>query len=105
MQKGAVMDIKEILIRIGYVRNQANLSARELSQKIGMSQQYVAKLESGNIVLTVEKLLKILDACAFPVDRFFSNDIQQYSQNNELKSLIQSLPPHKKRSLIDFLKR
>lgn len=51
------MEIKEILRRIGYVRNKANLSARELSLRMGMSPQYVAQLESGRIVLTVEKLL------------------------------------------------
>ena len=54
------MEIKEILSRIGYVRNQANLSARELSLRIGMSPQYIAQVESGRIVLTVEKLLKKL---------------------------------------------
>ena len=54
------MEINDVLTRIGYVRNNANLSARELSLRMGMSVQYVAQLESGRIVLTVEKLLKIL---------------------------------------------
>ena len=67
------MEIKEILSRIGYVRNKANLSAREVSQRMGMSPQYVAQLESGRIVLTVEKLLQILEICEFPIDRFFVN--------------------------------
>ncbi|MBO5344496.1 MAG: hypothetical protein J6A51_01185 [Clostridia bacterium] len=60
------MEIKDILSRIGFVRNSANLSARKLRLEIGMSFQYVAKLESGSIVLTLEmnafsvKILKIL---------------------------------------------
>lgn len=54
------MEIKEILARIGYVRNKAGLSAREVSLRIGMSSQYVAQVESGRIVLTIEKLLQIL---------------------------------------------
>ena len=54
------MEIKEILARIGYVRNKAGLSAREVSLRIGMSPQYVAQVESGRIVLTIEKLLQIL---------------------------------------------
>lgn len=33
------MDIKDILSRIGYVRNSVNLSARELSLRMGMSPQ------------------------------------------------------------------
>ena len=85
------MEIKEILSRIGYVRNKANLSAREVSQRMGMSPQYVAQLESGRIVLTVEKLLQILEICEFPIDRFFSSNIADYKIDNELKSLIESL--------------
>ena len=70
------MNIKEILTRIGYVRNKAELSAREVSQRIGMSPQYVAQVESGRIVLTMEKLLQILEVCEFPIERFFSTNIE-----------------------------
>lgn len=99
------MEIKEILSRIGYVRNKANLSAREVSQRMGMSPQYVAQLESGRIVLTVEKLLQILEICEFPIDRFFSSNIADYKIDNELKSLIESLPSDKKKNIIKFIKK
>ena len=98
------MEIKEILSRIGYVRNSANLSAREVSLRIGMSPQYVAQLESGRIVLTVEKLLQILEVCNFPIDRFFSFNIVDYNVDNELKTLIESLPTDKKKNIIEFIK-
>lgn len=99
------MEIKEVLTRIGYVRNVKNLSARELSLRIGMSPQYVAQLESGRIVLTVEKLLQILEVCEFPIERFFSSDIINYNVNEELKSLIESLPTNKKKNIIEFIKK
>mgnify|MGYP002516753216 FL=1 len=99
------MDIKEILTRVGYVRNKANLSARELSQRMGMSPQYVAQLESGRIVLTVEKLLQILEICEFPIERFFSSDIADYKIDNELKTLIEALPTDKKKNIIEFIKK
>jgi len=99
------MEIKEILSRIGYVRNKANLSAREVSQRMGMSPQYVAQLESGRIVLTVEKLLQIIEICEFPIDRFFSSNIADYKIDNELKSLIESLPSDKKKNIIEFIKK
>ena len=99
------MEIKEILTRIGYVRNKANLSAREVSQRMGMSPQYVAQLESGRIVLTVEKLLQILEICEFPIERFFSSNIADYNVDNELKSLIESLPIDKKKNIIEFIKK
>ena len=70
-----------------------------------MSPQYVAQLESGRIVLTVEKLLQILEICDFPVERFFSSDIADYETDNELKSLIESLPTDKKKNIIEFIKK
>ena len=98
------MEIKEVLSRLGYVRNLANLSAREVSLRIGMSPQYVAQLESGRIVLTVEKLFQILEVCNFSVERFFSPNIRDYNVDNELVNLIQSMKSDKKKSLIDFIK-
>lgn len=99
------MDIREILTRVGYVRNKANLSARELSKRMGMSPQYVAQLESGRIVLTAEKLLQILEICEFPIERFFSSDIADYKIDNELKTLIEALPSDKKKNIIEFIKK
>ncbi|MBQ2804456.1 MAG: helix-turn-helix transcriptional regulator [Clostridia bacterium] len=99
------MEIKEILARIGYVRNQANLSAREVSLRMGMSPQYVAQVESGRIVLTVEKLLQILEICQFPIERFFSSNIVDYQIDNQLKNLIEALPTDKKQHMVALLKK
>ena len=98
------MEIKEVLSRIGYVRNQANLSAREVSLRMGMSPQYVAQVESGRIVLTLEKLFAILEICNFPLERFFSRNIAEYNEDNELQKLVESLPLDKKKHLIEFIK-
>ncbi len=99
------MEIKEILTRIGYIRNKANLSAREVSLRMGMSPQYVAQLESGRIVLTVEKLLQILEICNFSIQRFFSANIEDYEVDNELLSLIEGLPASKKKNIIELIKQ
>ena len=93
------MTKEEVLSRVGYVRNFANLSARELSLRMGMSPQYMAQVEQGRIVLTVEKLLLILDICSFPVERFFSCNIEEYEADDELTKLIKSLPADKKKKL------
>ena len=99
------MEIKEILSRIGFVRNKAGLSAREVSLRMGMSPQYVAQLESGRIVLTVEKLLQILEICNFPIERFFSSNIADYEVNNELSELLNNLSQEKKKHIIEFIKK
>ena len=99
------MEIKEVLSRIGFVRNKAGLSAREVSLRMGMSPQYVAQLESGRIVLTVEKLLQILEICNFPIERFFSSNIADYEVNNELSELLNKLSQEKKKHIIEFIKK
>lgn len=98
------MELKEILNRIGYVRNLANLSARELSLRMGMCAQYVSKVESGKIKLTMQKLLMILEICEFPIERFFSPNIEDYNIDEELTSFIQSLPTSKKEHFIEIFK-
>lgn len=99
------MNLKNILINIGQARNSANLSAREVSLRIGMSPQYVAKLESGQIVLTVEKLLAILDVCHYPIEKFFYENPTTYDQDKELLQLIKELPANKKEHIIALIKK
>ena len=98
------MTYNDVLNRLVYVRNSVNLSARELSLRIGMSPQYIAQIERGRIVLTVEKLLTILEICNFPIERFFSSNIEDYLLDSQLEEIINSLSTSKKKSLIDFLK-
>lgn len=98
------MDMKEILLRIGYVRSKANLSARELSLRMGMSEQYISKLERGEFTLIMPKLLDILEICNFPIERFFAKNIDSFEVDNTLYNLISSLSDDKKKSFIDILK-
>ena len=98
------MDMKEILLRIGYVRSKANLSARELSLRMGMSEQYISKLERCEFTLTMPKLLDILEICNFPIERFFAKNIDSFEVDNTLYNLISSLSDDKKKSFIDILK-
>ena len=72
---------------------------------MGMSPQYVAQLERGRIVLTVEKLLLILEICDFSIERFFSSNINDYNVDIELKNLIETLPTNKKKNIIEFIKK
>ena len=99
------MEIKDVINRIGFVRIQAGLSARELSLRLGMSPQYVSQIESGRVSISVAKLLQILEICEFPIERFFSSNINDYEVKNELLALIENLPENKKKNIIEFIKQ
>ena len=97
------MQIEDILARIGYVRNQAHLSARELSLRMGMCEQYMGRVESGKITLQMSKLLEILEICNFSIERFFSQNIRDYEIDNALCNKILSLTTNKKKNLLELL--
>lgn len=99
------MDYKEFLVRLGYVRNKANLSARELSLRMGKSAQYIGMVERGRFQLSIGNLFQVLEICNFSVARFFSDDFYDYDENREIERLLENLSSDKKKSLIDFLKK
>ena len=96
------MEIKDIINRLGIVRNKANLSARELSLRIGMS---ISQIENGRITLSVEKLLDILEVCDCSLEKFFSEDFEGYDADIELLKIIKTIPSDKKNSLIKKKKK
>ena len=56
------MELNEVIQRIGYFRNKLNLSARELSLRIGKHEGYINKLESKDFNLPTTMLLEIINA-------------------------------------------
>lgn len=98
------MDIKEVIQRIIYFRNKANLSARELSLRIGKHEGYINKLESKDFNLPAQTLLEIIDAVNSTPEEFFSNDYFNYKTNIELIETIKNLPLNKRSSLLNFIK-
>ena len=78
LMQGVGMTIKEVINRIGYFRNKQNVSARELSLRIGKHDTYVNKLESLDFNLPVTILLEIIGALAISCEEFFSNNFTTY---------------------------
>ena len=58
-----------------------------------------------NIIGADLLVLDILKICDFPVERFFSADINDYELDKELYTLINALPADKKEHIIAFIKK
>lgn len=99
------MEMKDIIARIGYFRVKQNLSARELSVRIGKSKNYINRLESTNFNLPTCVLLEIIEALGISPEEFFSSNYTTYKLDNELSQLLKTLPTSKKESLMDFIKK
>lgn len=69
------MELKEVIERIGYFRNKANLSARALSCTTDKNKAYITKLEAGEYEPSMRVILDIINACGITPEEFFYSNI------------------------------
>lgn len=99
------MTSKVIINRIGFFRNKAKLSVRELSLRIGKHDSYINKLENQGFNLSIDMLLKIIEALNVSVEEFFSDNFATYSTDKDITNIIKNLTPDKKQNLLNFIKQ
>lgn len=62
---------ENLIERIGYFRNEAQLSARELSLRIDKNAAYINHFESGRFYIGVPVLTGVLEALDISFEEFF----------------------------------
>ncbi|MBM7855064.1 transcriptional regulator with XRE-family HTH domain [Desulfohalotomaculum tongense] len=65
--------IKEICEKIRELRNQQNLTLKDLSEKTGLSVSFLSQVERGTSSLAITSLKKIADALNVPITIFFDS--------------------------------
>ena len=55
------VDYNEVVNRMGYFRTQANLSMREMSFRLGYTEQFIKRIENKSVELKVKTLLDFCD--------------------------------------------
>ena len=97
-----MMDKLEIINRISQLRVRANLSARALSQRIGLNDGYISRLESKKDFLpSMEVLLSIIEVCNSSVEEFFYRDLFAYNSDTEILNLLEQASQEKKDAIIN----
>ena len=94
---------KEIIERIGYFRNQKNVSAYKLGIELGHSKTYFYRIESGEIQLTIDMLLEVLDILQVTTTEFFCPMLKE--DDKLLFEMIGSLTPENKQTIMDLIKK
>jgi len=98
------MELLEIIERISIIRIKANLSARELSLRIGKNQSYINRLEyRKNFEPSISVISSIAEVCGSSLEELFYYDINQYSKDKELILLLKKCNEKKKQAIIDLL--
>jgi len=98
------MEIKDVIARIGYFRNRANLSAKALSLSIDKNPAYINKMERGEYEPSMRVVLDIIEACGTTPEEFFSENINSYKVDKETLNLIKKADETKKLAIQALLK-
>ena len=94
---------KEIIEKIGYFRNLRNISAYKLSLLLGHSKTYFYRIESGEIQLTLDVFLEVLEILNVSTSEFFCPNIK--NDNIDLIETISSLSADNKQTILDLIKK
>lgn len=94
---------KDIIDRIGYFRNMRNISAYKLGMALGHSKTYFYRIESGEIQLTLDMLLEILDILQVTTTEFFCPTLKE--DDKVLVDMINELSLENKQMILDLIKK
>ena len=104
MKKSITSKRQFLIDRLGYLRNRANLSARELSQRIDKSIAYMAKFDNGDFSIPTEILLDAIETCGSTPEEFFWEDIAKYKEQKELITTFEKLSDESKETIRNLMK-
>lgn len=103
MKKNIAQDRKYLIYRLGYIRNRAKLSARELSLRLGYSIAYIAKFENGDFSIPAEVLLDAIKICGSTPAEFFADNITKYEETKEVIEAYENLSEESKNTIKDLI--
>lgn len=98
------MNNKETALRISKLRTRKKFSARELSQMIDKSDNYINHLETNAFNITLKTLYDILEACECSAEEFFYENFDDYKEDKEIIELLKKVDKNKKQAIISLLK-
>lgn len=99
------IDYDEVIARFGYFRNKANLSARELSTRLGYNQQFVKTIENKSIQLKVQTLLDFCEVIGITPQDFFYLGKGYNVEDKNILDLYNHLSNENKETIIDLMKK
>ena len=99
------INYNEIINRIGFFRNKANLSARETSLRLGYSEQFMKRIENKSVELKVKTLLEFCDVVDITPHDFFYLGESYNQEDKNILTLYHSLSTDSKQTILDLMKK
>ena len=95
----------DVINRIGYFRNNANLSARETSLRLGYSEQFMKRIENKSVELKVRTLLEFCDITNISIQDFFYLGKDYNPHDKNILELYGSLSNESKQIVVELMKK
>lgn len=99
------MDYQEVIERLKTIRMRKHLSAKDLGKMLGNSYTYFYKVEDGSIILSVPKLLEVLQLLDVSVEEFFHDDMDNYRLDKEILELSKSIAKPEVDTMLHLMKK
>lgn len=79
--------------RIYYLRNEKNISARDMSLSLGQSESYINKIENGRTMPSIQGLVYICEYFGITLKDFFDDEYNSPIKSKLLLKEIRKLKP------------
>ena len=98
------MVLDDVINRISILRIRANLSARELSQRIGLNESYINRLENCKTKFepSLKVLFAIIEAVGSTPEEFFYSSLDAYKYDKEGLSFFKTLSKAQKQAVMNL---
>ena len=95
----------DILIRLGYFRNKANMSGSKVSLELGYNPQYIHRVEANQIPLRVETWLEFCEIVGVTPQEFIYLGREFSEDDKTFFELFSKLSTENKRILVELMKK
>ena len=95
----------DVIRRLGYFRNRANLSMRETSLQLGYNPQFISTIENKSIELKVKTLLDFCDLVDITPQDFFYMGEHYNKEDKNVLDLYNNLSQDGKQTILDLMKK
>lgn len=96
---------EDVINRIGYFRNKANLSARETSMRLGYNAQFMKTIENKSIELKVRTLLDFCEVVDISIQDFFYFGNEYSKDDLEFLDTFSKLSTEDKETILTLMKK
>ncbi len=95
----------DVLNRMGYFMNKANLSARQTSLRLGFSEQFMKRIFNKTVELKVSTLLEFMDVVDITPQDFFYLGKEYNKEDKNVLDMFNNLSSEGKTTIVNLMKQ